>query len=303
MKKRLAISFSGGRTSAIMTKKCLEQYKDDFDIVVTFANTGCEHNATLDFVRDCDKYWNFNIVWLEAVVNPEKGKGIRARVTDYENAYRWDQWEDELHPFHAAVRKYGIFNKQNPSCTGRLKEEVMYAYLRDYQGWGRGSYYTAIGIRSDESDRMSTRSNHKFIYPLVKLGYSESMVKKEMECFSHDLKIPGDHYGNCVTCWKKSTRKLMTIAKNSPEYFVFMSEMEKRYPRVKVNKGYEDRVFFRDKKSAQWILDESKKPFKEYCDTKIEDFQPPLFSESLDDWIFWDKESSCGSSCEIGADE
>lgn len=33
MKPRLAISFSGGRTSAVMTKLCLERYRESHDIV------------------------------------------------------------------------------------------------------------------------------------------------------------------------------------------------------------------------------------------------------------------------------
>jgi 3'-phosphoadenosine 5'-phosphosulfate sulfotransferase (PAPS reductase)/FAD synthetase len=79
MKPKLAISFSGGRSSAVMTKLCLDEYSSTHEIVVTFANTGCEHPATLDFVRDCDRYWNFGTVWLEAVIDPTPGVGVGIR--------------------------------------------------------------------------------------------------------------------------------------------------------------------------------------------------------------------------------
>jgi len=72
---KIAISFSGGRTSAVMTKLILENYPD-VEKVVTFANTGAEHPKTLEFVNNCDKYWGFNTYWLEAKVNPEQGEGL-----------------------------------------------------------------------------------------------------------------------------------------------------------------------------------------------------------------------------------
>ena len=49
--KKLSISFSGGKTSAYMTKWLMDNKKQDYDeIVVTFANTGQENEETLEFV-------------------------------------------------------------------------------------------------------------------------------------------------------------------------------------------------------------------------------------------------------------
>lgn len=45
------ISFSGGRTSAFMLRQVLDHNDDLSDLIVTFANTGKEHPATLDFVK------------------------------------------------------------------------------------------------------------------------------------------------------------------------------------------------------------------------------------------------------------
>lgn len=298
MKKKLLISFSGGRTSAVMTKLCYEQYRDDFEIVVCFANTGLEHENTLKFVKDVEEHWNIPVVWVEAIVNPIQGKGIRAKVVTFDSACRKGE------PMEEAIKKYGIPNKINPHCSGRLKEEVIYFYCREYLGWKRGEWFTAIGIRSDEIDRMSAKAiENKMIYPLVKLGFTVDDVEEYMAKYSFDLDLPGKHYGNCVTCWKKSIRKLCTIAKHNPEAFDFFDEMEKKYNQVKKREGYEEKKFFRENKDTKEILKLSKGDFKEYTESEWKDIAlfPP--ETDLTDWEFWDRESSCSESCEIGGDE
>ena len=51
------VSFSGGRTSAYMLRQVLDNNDDLSDLVVTFAITGREHPATLEFVRECGERW------------------------------------------------------------------------------------------------------------------------------------------------------------------------------------------------------------------------------------------------------
>jgi 3'-phosphoadenosine 5'-phosphosulfate sulfotransferase (PAPS reductase)/FAD synthetase len=49
--RRLLVSFSGGETSALMTKLCHERLSDQYDEILTvFSNTGQEDEATLEFV-------------------------------------------------------------------------------------------------------------------------------------------------------------------------------------------------------------------------------------------------------------
>lgn len=48
----LFISYSGGRTSAYMVDKLLENYSDQYWFIILFANTGQEHDKTLEFVRN-----------------------------------------------------------------------------------------------------------------------------------------------------------------------------------------------------------------------------------------------------------
>ena len=161
MNKNLFISFSGGKTSAYMTHKILtsSKAKQYENIVVCFANTGEEHPNTLKFVDDCDKNFNFNTVWLEAIVNPEMGKGIRSKVVSYQTASKSGE------PFEAMCAKYGIPNMSFPHCTKYLKQHPLHHYVRDILGWGR-DYDTAIGIRMDEQRRVTKNKDiYNVVYP------------------------------------------------------------------------------------------------------------------------------------------
>lgn len=299
---RVSISFSGGRSSAVMTKMILDRFKNTAEIVVTFANTGCEHEATLQFVRDCDENWGFNTVWIEAIIGGE-GVGPRANVVSFETASR------DGKPFEAAIKKHGIFNPAMPNCTGRLKVEPMWAYLRDYLGWSRGECITAIGIRADECDRCNPKWREQGLwYPLVEWGIGRKQVNAMMKMASFDLKLPGDHYGNCVWCWKKTDRKLLTVAKHNPEVFDFPKRMEELYGNVKPTRIKDEPrwceekwTFFRKGRSTQDMLDlAAAGNFEEYRD-KTEQLSFPFWDDEWDNDL--DVGGGCGDSCEIGADD
>ena len=77
----IQISFSGGRTSAFMLYKIIQENEGLPDNVkVLFANTGREMPETLDFVRDCQEKWGVDVVWL---VYFKDGKKTTYKVTDY----------------------------------------------------------------------------------------------------------------------------------------------------------------------------------------------------------------------------
>lgn len=292
MKPKLAISFSGGRTSAYMTKVCVDKYGETHDIKIVFANTGAEHENTLDFIRKCDDHFGFGTVWLEAVVGGA-GVGIRHRVVNFASASRNGE------PFESYIRKHGIPNAALPQCTSRLKTEVMERFLKGC-GFVRGkglNYSTAIGIRADEMDRMSKCAKaERFVYPLIGMGTTKADVLKFWRSMPFDLDLPGEHYGNCVTCWKKSTRKLMTIAVEDPSRFDFFRRMEKEHRKTKCATS-SGRVFFRQETSVEDIFEMARFPFHKYTDAEPPDMEQGTFSELLD------VGSSCGESCEIGADE
>ena len=196
LKDRISISFSGGKTSAYMTKMLLDHFRKHEpwrEIVVTFANTGQEHEETLKFVDRCDKAFGFRVVWLEAVVDPRKGKGIRHKVVSFETAARNGE------PFEAYIAKHGIPNRMYNQCTSRLKTEPMESY-RKAIGWKKGTYSTAIGIRTDEMDRVSLTGMVRWdlFYPCVDAGVSKDMVREWWATQEFNLNIP-EHLGNCFT--------------------------------------------------------------------------------------------------------
>lgn len=219
----LAISFSGGETSALMTKLLLEHWQDKYkDHRVVFANTGEENEETLEFVHECDKRWGFNTVWLEAKVHHGERKGTTYTITDYKNASRKGE------PYEEVIKKYGIPNRAFPHCTRELKLRPIGAYMED-QGYKAGEYVNAVGIRADEPGRKRTPKRDKVVYPLLDWEpHTKPDVNKFWSRQDFRLNLMG-FQGNCKWCWKKSTRKLLSVMELDPSAFDFPERMEKEY--------------------------------------------------------------------------
>lgn len=281
MKKRLAVSFSGGETSGRMTKWILDNLSDEYEIVVTFANTGEENNETLLFVKHCDEYFGFNTTWVEAIVDPRPGFGTRHRVVTFETASRAGE------PYEAVTQKYGISNMTFRPCNRELKLAPMQSYLRSI-GWGPGTYDTAIGIRDDETRRVSeSAADKRLIYPLVDL---EPMDKQdinswwEQQPFRLDLK---DYEGNCKWCWKKSLSKHMRLIGERPEIYEFPRRMERLYGFAGApSKDGTARVFFRGHRSTDDLFALAE---------ELKNRPKPPVQIGFD----FDRDSGCSESCEI----
>lgn len=275
------ISFSGGETSAFMTKWLLDNWGDKYNFVVTFANTGQELEETLEFVNKCDNYFGFNVNWVEAV--PQEGRvGTKHKLVTFETASRSGE------PFEAVIKKYGIPNMAFKHCSRELKRRPIESFAKSY--FGTTKYQTFIGIRADEIDRMT--SEKKLHYPLVDLGITKAHINTFWNGQPFRLNIKG-YEGNCKVCWKKSKRKLMTIAREHPERFDFFQRMEDKYSHV-LPKGKNPEkyllpaLFFRGKQSCQDIIKDSREEFKLAEDDKF-----IFLDESMD------LEGSCGSeTCE-----
>lgn len=253
-KPKLLISFSGGETSAFMTQWLWKHKRDEYEIIIVFANTGQENEETLDFVQKCSEYYGFPVVWVEAVVHHGKRKGCTHRVVDHATASRNGE------PFEAVISKYGISNQAFPHCTRELKLNPIRSYAKSV--WGRESYQTAIGIRTDEIDRISgAREKFNLIYPLIEM---HPMTKRQINGFwalqEFRLGLKG-YQGNCKTCWKKHDPKLYLIAQENPEFYDFMARMEAKYPRTGAEfKKYPDapdRTFFRKNRTVEDIVREA----------------------------------------------
>ena len=287
LKKRVAISFSGGKTSAMMTKLLLDNLDPkEYEIVITFANTSKEHTKTLDFVEQCDKdMFNQKVVWLEAVVHHGERKSCTHRIVNYKTAKR----KGEV--FEDVIKKYGIPNQTFNLCNRELKINAMRSYMRSI-GWKANTYSTAVGIRIDEIDRMSLPSMANGIfYPCIDNEITKDEVREFWAAQKFNLDIP-EHWGNCTTCFKKSTRKLLTLATEIPEEFEWNAAMEEYHSDKGAKAIEQPRQFFRGHLTTQQLLDMAAKgDFNKYVDDKFIPFDPDL-----------DVGGGCGASCEIGAD-
>ena len=95
-----------------------ENCRDKYNIVFVFANTGGEHELTLKFGDIIPYIFGFNVIWLEAVVNPKKGFGTKHKIVTYETASR------NYEPFNAVVDKYGIEIEEVEEANKLLMEDI-----------------------------------------------------------------------------------------------------------------------------------------------------------------------------------
>lgn len=280
-KKKLLVSFSGGQTSAYMTKWCLDNLSDKYEMVVVFANTGKEREETLQFVNECDKRFGFNTIWVEAVVNHEKGKGTSFKVVSFETASRNGE------PFEEVIKKYGIPNSSFPHCTRELKTVPIHKYIKSI-GWKK--YYTAIGIRKDEIDRIDKNyKKRRFVYPFIALNMNPSdKIDVNIFWLMQDFRLNLKGYeGNCDLCWKKSDRKILTLLLESPNRSEWWDEMQKKY-------GKDKYYFFRKNRSITELIKQSQSPFKEARDDSKDTIK--FVQEDL--WDDLDLTYGCEESCE-----
>jgi len=206
-KKTMLINFSGGRTSAFMARLIsLSPLYKDFKKVYVFANTGREHDETLDFVNDCDKKFNLNVVWVEAIISQDLGVGPKCKVVDYKSAHRRDMPNS---PFDQLVQKLDIPNPAKKGhCTRDLKITPIHKYMNHHYG---RNWIEAIGIRADEKHRIKDK-----FYPLADLNIDEQVVREFWQRQDFDLQLK-DYQGNCDLCFKKSLKKKLTIIKEDPD--------------------------------------------------------------------------------------
>jgi hypothetical protein len=294
VKKDLIVSFSGGRTSAFMAQWLKNNKADEYNMHFVFANTGKEREETLAFVKKCDEYFNLGVVWIEPVVNMEFGEGVKHRIVNFESASRNGE------PFEDYIRKYSIPNRSNMTCSNHMKRAPIRSYARSI---GLKKYYTAIGIRVDEIDRMSVnRDKDRVIYPLIQMvPTTKNDINKFWMEMPFDLQLKS-YEGNCDMCWKKSFRKLQTIAIEHPELTEWWIEMEKKYgmyaPEHKMTDKLKESMpftFFRENKSMKDIIEMSK-TLKKKAEDDSKVSQLSFFDQDVMGYL--DETNGCEESCE-----
>lgn len=265
--KNILISFSGGRTSAFMAKAINEsEFYKDWNKLFIFANTGKENEETLEFIRDVELHFNIPVIWIEAIINPEKGKGVKYKVVNYETANRDGQ------PFEDVIKKHGLPSKKYRHCTRDLKEGPIHKYAKKH--FGTTKYLTAIGIRADEKHRVG--SNAHLIYPLVDMKVTEKFIRKWWDKQKFDLKLK-DYQGNCDMCFLKSIRKKLTLLNEDLSKGYWWDELEKKY------KTEKQPMFdvYRDI-TVEQLMEASTDKFKKAVDKHEADLQNSLFDFDMD---------------------
>jgi len=247
-KPRLLVSFSGGRTSAYMSKLLKAKYADKYELLFVFANTGQEHENTLIFVDRCDKEFGLDLVWVEADVIHEDGKGTSFRKVCFETASRKGE------PYEEMVKKYGIANKNYPHCNRELKLRPIYAYAKSI-GWLPGTFDSAVGIRADEARRIrKDASKERIVYPLAHWNPVDKQdINDWWEEQPFNLELI-ERLGNCTWCWKKSDPKHFANIDDFPEIYDFPRRMELLYPHAGRSQTGEARVFFRHGRSTDQLF-------------------------------------------------
>ncbi len=291
-KHKILVSFSGGETSAYMINWLLKN-EPDHEYKFVFANTGEENEGTLIFVERCAEFFGIEIIWLEY-------ERLDYKVVDFNTAYRSHNpneiangWQN--HPFRKYISTFGIPNVQNKSCSRELKAYIINRYMSEH-GWKPSIYDKAIGIRADELDRVG-----KYYYPLLKIDASKQMINAFWSKMPFRLELKG-YQGNCKVCWKKSLRKLITIARHTPEKFAFFKLMEDEFGNF-LSEGREPSrkwiefpiKFFRENKSVSDIFEMAK-------DLSIEDAKDDSLNTNYQisvwhDGTELDVVSGCVESC------
>ena len=253
------ISFSGGRTSAYMLYHILQAHggKLPNDVYVIFANTGKECPETLDFVKDCQKKWDVDVIWLEFDWNGND-KQI-TKIVNYETASRNGE------PFTKMIKYFktrtelntpGKYDKDsallpNPVarfCTDKLKVVRINEYMKQQ---GIKIYDTVLGLRYDEPRRVAKQKakNTQKKFNLTPL-YDAKATKEDINYFwrkqNFDLNLPiinnETPHGNCDLCFLKSHKKINQIIKEDKSKAEWWAKTEENFN----NRFRSDRPSYRE---------------------------------------------------------
>lgn len=281
---KLLVSFSGGETSAYMIDFIKRNLVYD-EVIYTFANTGLEHEKSLEFVQKVAEYHQIDIRWVESIPHIGEKRSCSYKEVNFETASRNGE------PFESVIQKYGIPNSSFPHCTRNLKTEPMESFIKSL-GWKRSEYDTAIGIRADEWDRASASAKkNRLIYPLID-NITKPMINQYWDKMPFRLEIPG-YVGNCTGCWKKTDRKLVQVAIEEPHAFDWWREMERRYenfiPPSQVRGRTTPIRFYRQNRTVDEVII-PKTNHQQPVDERF---------NGLEELPLMNLLNSCGDSCEI----
>ena len=195
------------------------------DVIPVFCNTGLEHEATLNFLRDMAERWSCPITWLE-YTHSDGQHGFR--VVDFCGASRNGE------PFSALIesRKY-LPNPVTRFCTTELKIRTKHRFATSI-GWDH--FDNAVGLRADEPRRVARMKgdtkNENAVMPMAQAGHTLDDVLGFWKSQPFDLMLPGgdNTFGNCNLCFLKGRAKLEKIMRTNPEAAGWWIEQEEKAP-------------------------------------------------------------------------
>jgi len=256
------ISLSGGRTSAYMLRRILDEGLQP-DVHVLFCNTGREWDKTLTFVDEIDRRWEASVHWLEyerqdlPAYKSQEVAAIAARFRDarphafWRHRSRQPALDDARHergfrevtfkttarngePFENFVAMSGLPNPAFRTCTTEMKVRVMKRWMleRGYENWDM-----VMGIRADEPRRVaklrrSPPERWEHVMPLADAKVDETEVLAFWKAQPFDLGLPvdpvlGTYQGNCDGCILKATDKLLRIEREEPGRLKWWEDIER----------------------------------------------------------------------------
>jgi len=224
---KVQISFSGGRTSALMLHEILAANGDlcPDSVRVVFANTGREMPETLDFAKEVQAQWGVHITWVEFDLNNPPRQ--RFRVVSHNSASRAGEPFDQLIEW-----KRVLPNALMRYCTRDLKIWPARDFLFSL-GWN--NWVNCVGLRADEMSRVKRPDKNKEWtrwHPLADAGITKEDVSEFWRRQPFDLKLDTVNgvtiEGNCDGCFLKSEAKLASLCRKFPDRFAWWEAHESR---------------------------------------------------------------------------
>ncbi|MBO2563766.1 phage N-6-adenine-methyltransferase [Shewanella algae] len=282
MKK--VVSFSGGRTSAYLCFLAVEQFgRENVDFI--FCDTGAEHPATYEFIKQCDEYFGLNLVCLRGVFDTPLGTANHYKVGGTEII------GPDCEPFAGMMQKYGTpYAPSGGMCSRAMKEEIYTQYCN--KKYGRGQYETWLGIRIDEPARLNTKERKKRV--LCYLAEISDFDKQDIldwwQAMPFNLQLE-EHLGNCVFCIKKSINKVALAARDEPEMLKqFLGCIAIANPREDLNRSFPKEIMYRGRNSLLSVV-------QKFADHSRDEIADTLRSMKKQE------SGSCTESCEGFSDE
>lgn len=211
------VSFSGGRTSGYMLRHVLDAWGGTLPAGghCLFANTGKEHERTLEFVERIGREW-CPVTWVEW-----RREGF-AEVSPAEASRNGE-------PFAALIRKRKFLpNPIARFCTSDLKVIPMRRWM---ESKGYSEFTTVVGLRADEQRRVAKLrgdQSRDIAMPLADSGVHSEMVKEWWRQAPFDLQLPnGDvAFGNCDLCFLKNRAATDRVMEAEPQRAKWWIDLE-----------------------------------------------------------------------------